>query len=227
MLQDAYIILFTKVLTILRLGTNMLNFGLGCHSPYALFKVVTLSNIFVVSNIWSPINLRPSPKMYLFPINNFIIQAYPLLIVGEGGWRVLLSYWLRSNSSSFLNTAILGIEKLFACRSCQLMPLAHHMTVHFFPFQELGHVRQIMRFKSLVHVCGILFQPTWDRPNHWTFSRVNLKLTCSINGFAYVLLVYYLFCFCLYFAFILVFLFSAVMFARALYKCLVVLYCIV
>ena len=68
----------------------------------------------------------------------------------------------------------------------QLMPLAHHMTVHFFPFQELGHVRQIMRFKSLVHVCGILFQPTWDRPNHWTFSRVNLKLTCSINGFAYV-----------------------------------------
>ena len=44
----------------------------------------------------------------------------------------------------------------------QRMPLAHHMTVHFFPFQELGHVRQIMRFKSLVHFCGILFQPTWD-----------------------------------------------------------------
>ena len=78
------------------------------------------------------------------------------------------------------------------------MPLAHHMTVHFFLFQELGHVRQIMRFKSLVHVCGILFQPTWDRPNHWTFSRVNLKLTCSINGFAYVCLYIICFAFCLY-----------------------------
>ena len=113
----------------------------------------------------------------------------------------------------------------------QLMPLAHHMTVHFFPFQELGHVRQIMRFKSLVHVCGILFQPTWDRPNHWTFSRVNLKLTCSINGFAYVLLVYYLYCLLFVFAFILVFFFGSALwcllgrFINALLYC-IVLYCI-
>ena len=47
----------------------------------------------------------------------------------------------------------------------------HHMTAHFFPYQELAHVLQIMRFKSLVHVCGILSQPTWDNPNHWTFLR--------------------------------------------------------
>ena len=132
--------------------------------------------------------------------------------------------------SSYTNVSIHKLPTIWAISfhfATQRMPLAHHMTVHFFPFQELGHVRQIMHFKSLVHVCGILFQPTWDRPNHWTFSRVNLKLTCSINGFAYVLLVYYLFCFLFVFAFILVFLFSAVMFARALYKCRVVLYCIV
>ena len=103
--------------------------------------------------------------------------------------------------SSYTNVSIHKLPIIWAISfhfASQRMPLAHHMTVHFFPFQELGHVRQIMRFKSLVHVCGILFQPTWDRPNHWTFSRVNLKLTCSINGCAYICLYIICFAFCLY-----------------------------
>ena len=68
------------------------------------------------------------------------------------------------------------------------------------------------------------FSSNQDRPNHCTFSRVNLKLTCSINVFylcfACISSVLLFVCICIILRF---FFFSAVMFARALYKCRVAL----
>ena len=110
--------------------------------------------------------------------------------------------------SSYKNVSIYELLTIWAISfhfASQRMPLAHHMTVHFFSFQELWHIRQIMRFKSLVHVCGILFQPTWDRPNHWTFSRVTLNSPVQLMFLLMFCLYIICFALCLYLHFYLFF----------------------